>query len=125
MRVQVLRIQPQKQDHLFDVQVLVGRDQHIFQVKVEETKLDKDSIQVASADRYSRSIMQHSARLMSQIDGLVLKVYNGQEVVLPITISTHLPKNPIVTKKAQSNGHQSHIPKGLDLLTLSPALQTT
>ncbi len=95
MNIQVLDIQPRKQGHLFDVQVLVEKEPDVFKVKVQEDKMDKPSIQVASADRHSRQRMQHDARLMSQIDRLVLKVYNGQEVTLPLTITEHLPRGAL------------------------------
>ncbi len=40
MNIQVLDIQPRKQGHLFDVQVLVGKKPDVFKVKVQEDKMD-------------------------------------------------------------------------------------
>lgn len=118
MNIQVLDIQPCLEGHLFDVQVLVEREPDVFKVKVQEDKMDKPSIQVASADKYSRQRMQHDARLMSQIDRLVLRVYNGEEVLLPLTITEH--SRLWTGGSRQDTWHNRQTGKKLDL-TLQPA----
>ena len=125
MKVQLVEIKPQNKTNYYDVSVLVGKNRHIFPVQIQETKIDESVIQVAGSGRYRWETLQYNAGVISQIDRLVLKVYNGQDLSLPITITEYLPKSPILTKKAQVNGHHAGMPKGLDVLSSLPALQTT
>lgn len=119
MKVELLEIQPRNKTNCYDVSVLVGKNRHIFPVKVQETKIDEAVIQVAGSGRYRWETLQYNAGVISQIDRLVLKIYNGQDLSLPITITQHLPNSPILTKKAQVNGHHARIPKGLNIVTSS------
>ena len=131
MKVQLLEIQPQNKSNCYDVSVLVGKNRHIFPVQVQETKIDDTEIQVVGSGRYRWETLQYNAGVISQIDRLVHQIHNGQDLTLPITITEHLPKSPILAKKTQVNGHYANIPKQRNILTstrlraASPALQTT
>ena len=108
--VQVLEIQPQKQTSNYSVEVLVGQNQHTFSIEVEEAKIGDDTIQVAGGGRYPWETLQYNPRVIGQIDRLVLNVYNGQEVALPVTITEHLPISPLTQKIVafNGNGHNGH-----------------
>ena len=110
MKVQVLEIQRQKQTSHYSVDVLVGQNQHTFSISVEEAKMGDDTIQVAGGGRYPWETLQYNPRVIGQIDRLVLNVYNGQEVTLPVTITEHLPISPLTEKMAAVNGHNGYHP---------------
>jgi len=93
---------------LIIVEVLVGQNQHTFSTSVEEAKIGDDTIQVAGGGRYPWETLQYNPRVIGQIDRLVLNVYNGQEVALPVTNPSHLPISPLAEKIVASNGHNGH-----------------
>ena len=99
MKVQVLSVEARDAFNIFDIKMLVGANIYTSQVTVEVFKLGDDYVQHASSERDLWDILQHNARAVGKIYKLVFKVYNGQEVELPVTISEHLPLNPIFARQ--------------------------
>lgn len=95
MKVQVISIEFRDEWGEFDVDVLVGVDYYTFKIEVTVTKIDQYHLQTASSGRYFADTLQHHPGVMNKIYQLVFKVYNNEEVELPVTVIEHLPISPV------------------------------
>ncbi|MGB0388584.1 MAG: hypothetical protein ACPGWR_27505 [Ardenticatenaceae bacterium] len=96
MKVQVLSIETSEDFNIFDVVLLVGANIYTCQVTIDAFKLGGDYVQNASNNTDLWQIAQHNWYVISKIHKLVLALYNGQEVELPVTILEDLPISPVL-----------------------------
>lgn len=100
MKVQVLSVAAREAFNIFEVEMLVGTNIYTPQVTVEVFELgDTDYVQHANGERGLWDILEHNARAVGKIYKLVFKVYNGEEVEFPVTITEHLLTNPIFARQ--------------------------
>ncbi|MGB0384863.1 MAG: hypothetical protein ACPGWR_08585 [Ardenticatenaceae bacterium] len=99
MKVQVLSIEPKQKLNVFDVEILVGANIYTFEFKVEVFKLGEHNAQNVSSCQELWDTLQHHPGVITTIYKLVLNVYRGQEVQLPVTITEHLAINPLLAPR--------------------------
>ena len=99
MKVQVLSIDPSQKLNVFDVEILVGANIYTFQIEVKTVRLGSDYAQNVSSSQHFWDTLQHHPGVITTIYKLVLNVYRGQEVELPVTITEHLAINPLLDRQ--------------------------
>ncbi|MGK7902829.1 MAG: hypothetical protein AB4352_15750 [Hormoscilla sp.] len=87
MNVQVIAISPTSQFNAYDVGVNIGEEQHDFKMTVKIVPVAGQEIQVTNGDENFLETFRFNWTVALEISKLVSKVYNNEEVKLPVEIT--------------------------------------
>ncbi|HEY9848237.1 MAG TPA: hypothetical protein V6D28_02165 [Leptolyngbyaceae cyanobacterium] len=86
MNVKLLSIEPAKEKDIFNVAILLGNRQHSFTMKGETNIIGDREVHTIMGERDFWEIFKFNQDLAQEVYKLTAKVYNGEDVELPIAI---------------------------------------